>query len=40
MFSNTFTGITPANVLPFILCQILGALIAWFILGRIKSKDG
>ncbi len=27
--SDTFTGIAPSNILPFILAQILGATIAW-----------
>lgn len=29
MFTNTFTGIAPASVVPFIAAQILGALIGW-----------
>lgn len=29
MFTNTFTGIAPASVVPFIAAQVLGALIGW-----------
>ena len=29
-FSDSFAGIAPIDVLPFILCQIVGALIAFF----------
>ncbi len=28
-FSNTFAGIQPMDVLPFVVAQLLGALIAW-----------
>ena len=29
MFSNTFAGIAPASVLPFITAQLIGTIIAW-----------
>ncbi len=29
MFSDTFAGISPTSVLPFILAQIIGAILAW-----------
>ena len=37
MFTNTFTGIHPENVLYFILAQIIGALVASFV-GRFFIK--
>ena len=29
LFSDTFAGISPTSVLPFILVQIIGAILAW-----------
>lgn len=29
MFSNTFAGISPVSVLPFIIAQLLGMVLAW-----------
>ena len=29
MFSNTFAGITPESIMPFIAAQLIGAIIAW-----------
>jgi len=34
MFSNTFAGIAPSSVLPFIAAQILGGIVA---VGAIKA---
>lgn len=36
-FSDTFAGISPADILPFILCQIVGALIA-LVLARMVYR--
>ncbi len=40
LFTDTFTGIAPYGVLPFILAQIVGALSAFFLLqGLIREKS-
>jgi glycerol uptake facilitator-like aquaporin len=36
MFTNTFGGMAPQHFLPFLFAQILGALLAWFVLRRVK----
>ena len=42
-FSDTFSGIAPENVLPFILAQIVGAMLAWalarFMFGWEAAPD-
>lgn len=38
-FSNSFAGIAPADVLPFIMCQVVGAIIAFgFCTWMLKEK--
>ncbi|MEM7198546.1 MAG: aquaporin, partial [Pseudomonadota bacterium] len=38
MFSDTFAGIAPSSVLMFIMCQLIGAVLAVFT-ARILFKD-
>lgn len=37
-FSDTFAGIRPRDVPPFILAQIIGALVATFVAARLFSR--
>ena len=38
-FSNSFAGIAPTDVLPFIMCQVVGAIIAFgFCTWMLKEK--
>jgi glycerol uptake facilitator-like aquaporin len=42
MFTNTFAGIAPASVAPFLLAQLLGALLGWatfLLLGQPEATD-
>jgi glycerol uptake facilitator-like aquaporin len=40
MFTNTFCGIAPNGVVPFVMAQIIGALTAYFLLrGFFKKED-
>lgn len=40
MFTNSFTGISPQNVLMFVLAQIVGALLAYGVLKKLLGlKD-
>jgi len=38
-FSDTFAGIAPADVAPFILAQIIGAMAATFLFGWLLAGD-
>ena len=42
-FTDTFSGIAPVNVLPFVLAQMFGSLVAWsaakFLFGVATAKD-
>lgn len=38
IFTDSFAGISPVSVLPFIGAQFIGAVIAWWVLRRIKSS--
>lgn len=38
--SDTFAGIAPSHVIWFILCQLIGALLAWLIAKRLFSTTG
>jgi glycerol uptake facilitator-like aquaporin len=35
MFTNSFGGMAPAHFLPFVMAQIVGALLAWFVLRPV-----
>lgn len=37
MFTNTFCGISPISVFPFIVAQIIGLILAYITLGRLKT---
>jgi len=37
MFTNTFCGISPSGVTPFILAQIIGGLLAFGLMKKIKT---
>jgi glycerol uptake facilitator-like aquaporin len=37
--SNTFAGIRPADVFPFIIAQILGAITATFIFNWLLKEE-
>ena len=39
MFSDTFAGIAPSDVVPFIACQIVGALAAWAVMGWLLKDQ-
>ncbi len=41
MFTNTFGGMAPGHFLPFVLAQILGTVLAWFLLKKanLNSDD-
>lgn len=39
-FTDTFTGIAPVHVVPFIGAQILGALLAWAVFGWLLDRKG
>lgn len=39
MFTNTFCGIAPIGVLPFIAAQIVGAVLAFTLVRRISLKS-
>lgn len=39
MFTNTFGGMSPNHFLPFVAAQIVGALLAWFLLREIFSRE-
>jgi glycerol uptake facilitator-like aquaporin len=34
-FTDSFSGIAPANVVPFMTAQIFGGLLAWFVSDHI-----
>lgn len=36
MFTNTFSGIDPGSVLPFMGAQLVGAIVAYFALKNLK----
>lgn len=36
IFTNSFGGMSPIHLLAFVSAQIFGALVAWFLLNRIK----
>ena len=36
MFTNTFGGMSPNHFLAFVAAQFFGALVAWFVLKRLK----
>lgn len=38
-FTNTFTGIKPSSVAPFIGCQVLGALLSYVLIRFFFPKD-
>jgi arsenate reductase len=37
-FSDTFAGIAPASVLPFIGAQLVGAVLAWVFIGAVFPR--
>ena len=37
-FSNTFTGIAPSDVIPFIFAQLIGTFIVYFIYKHVYEK--
>ncbi len=39
MFTNTFCGIAPAGVFPFVAAQILGAFCAFFVIKKLESSN-
>lgn len=39
MFTNTFCGIRPDGVFPFVLAQLLGLCIAFFILKMVSKEE-
>jgi glycerol uptake facilitator-like aquaporin len=39
MFSNTFAGISPADVPAFVVAQIIGGLAGMFLHLLLKDKD-
>jgi glycerol uptake facilitator-like aquaporin len=39
MFSNTFAGISPADVPAFVVAQIIGGLAGMFLHLLFKDKD-
>ena len=38
MFSNTFAGISPADVPGFVVAQVVGGLLGWMLHGLLKSE--
>ena len=38
-FSGTFAGIRPADVAPFIVAQMLGAVAAMFVSDRLRARS-
>ena len=38
MFSNTFSGISPADVPGFVVAQVVGGLLGWMLYGLLKSE--
>jgi glycerol uptake facilitator-like aquaporin len=38
MFTNSFGGMSPNHFLPFVAAQILGALLAWYVLRLISQR--
>ena len=38
MFTNTFGGMSPNHFLPLVIAQVVGALLAWYLLGMIFKK--
>lgn len=38
MFSNTFAGISPADVPGFVVAQVVGGLLGWMLYGLLKSE--
>ena len=41
VFTDSFAGIAPVSVAPFVIAQFMGALFAWLLLARVtKSKIG
>lgn len=39
MFSESFSGINPADVAAFIAAQLVGALLGWWLAGRLYPED-
>lgn len=37
LFTESFAGIAPGSVLPFVVAQFVGAMFAWFLLSGLKS---
>ena len=37
MFTNSFGGMAPVHFLPFVAAQIIGTLIAWYLLKKISK---
>ena len=38
MFTDSFAGISPSSVLPFVVGQVVGGLIAWSILRAVRKS--
>jgi glycerol uptake facilitator-like aquaporin len=38
LFTDTFAGIAPVSVPPFVIAQSVGALLAWYLLLALKSS--
>lgn len=38
-FSDTFAGIAPADILPFIAVQLVGAVVATYVFGWLTKED-
>lgn len=38
LFTDSFAGIAPVSVLPFVIAQSVGALLAWYLLLALKSS--
>lgn len=39
MFTNSFGGMAPIHFIPFIVAQIVGTLIAWYVLGLVQKQE-
>ncbi len=38
MFTNSFGGMAPSHFLPFILCQMVGGILAFYVTKQLKYK--
>ena len=38
IFTDTFAGIAPTSVLPFIGAQLVGAVLAWVFIGAVFPR--